>query len=178
MSPPPLSCAASLQGIVHPMQNSQKQELRKAPHRAILHRKEFFVTGPEWLIVLRPRLLVPYAHSPNHPQSKVSELGSYFYFFPSPILTSISPPYHTASSISLKISCGCDLWSRYCNSFCTAFLDCTISLQYRSTLPLPHFELTAHIRVLHSSNSSHPHFPPFQNLEITPSLWRVSAKDR
>jgi hypothetical protein len=127
------------------MQNSHKFQLRIAPHRAILHRKESFVTEPEWLIVSSSRLQVSSAQSPSHSQRQVRELRSYFYLHPSPILTPISQSYHTASSISLAISCSCALRSRYCNLFFTALLDGTTSAQHRSTRPLPHSELTAHI---------------------------------
>jgi hypothetical protein len=165
-SPPPLSCAASLQALVHPLQNSHKLRLRIAPHRAILHRKEVFVTGLEWFIVSSSRLQVPCARNPSHSQSQVRELGSYFYLLPSPTLTPISLSYHTASSISLAIPCSCALRSRYRNSFFTPLLDGAIPAQHRSTRPLPHFELTAHIECCtRAHQNSHRSFLSSQGIK-------------
>jgi hypothetical protein len=84
-------------------------------------------------------------------KAKCVSWESYFYHLPSPILTSSSPPYHTASSKSLKIRCRCALRSRYCNSFLTASLNDPFPPQHRKTRQLPPLELTAYPRVLHSS---------------------------
>jgi hypothetical protein len=164
------------------MHHSHKHQLRRASHPAILHTKELFVTGPEWFIVSSSYPVLLYAHSPRHSQSQARELRSYFYLLPSPILTSSSPPYHTASSNSLKIWCRCALRSRSSNSFCTSSLDGTILLQHRKTLDFPASELTAHPLFVHSSTPV-PHFRVLsknrdENREVTPPppIWRACAK--
>ncbi|PMD56275.1 uncharacterized protein K444DRAFT_58425 [Hyaloscypha bicolor E] len=119
-------------------------------------------------------------------KAKCVSWESYFYHLPSPILTSSSLPYHTASSKSLKIRCRCALRSRYRNSFLTASLDDPISSQHRKTRQLPPLELTAYPRVLYSSTPNPTHQLSRCSQEKSrrksrshttgPPPWRASAK--
>lgn len=168
ISPPPLSCASSLQ-LVCPMHYSQSLQLQVAPQRAIAHIIEFFVSELEWFIVSLYRLALPCARSPRNSQSEVCEFKGYFYLLPSPILTLLPTPYHTAYSSSFHLRCNRALRSRASNSFCTTLLDGTIRPQHRKTRARPPLELTAHFE-----STPILRFPKFsrsfrhRNREVTP----------
>ena len=78
VSAPSLILRRQPAALVYPMHRSHELQSGIAPHRAILHTKEVFVTEPEWSIVSSSRLLLPYARSPSHSQSQVRELGKLF----------------------------------------------------------------------------------------------------
>ena len=158
ISPPPLSCASSLQ-LVHPMHYSHSLQLQVAAHCAIAHIREFFVSELEWFIVSLYRLALPCARSPRNSQSEVCEFKGYFYLLPSPILTLLPTPYHTAYSSSFHLRCNRALRSRASNSFCTTLLDGTIWPQHRKTRARPPLELTAHFECTQISRCSKFAFP-------------------
>lgn len=110
-APPPLSCASSLQ-LDYPMHYSHSLQLQVVAHCAIAHIREFFVSELEWFIVSLYRLALPCARSPRNSQSEVCEFKGYFYLLPSPILTLLPTPYHTAYSSSFHLRCNRALRSR------------------------------------------------------------------
>jgi hypothetical protein len=110
------------------------------------------------------RLALPCARSPRNSQSEACEFKGYFYLFPSPILTLLPTPYHTAYSSSFHLQCNRALRSRASNSFCTTLLDGTIWPQHRKTRARPPLELTAH-----SKPTPNSRFPKFAFAQISKS---------